>query len=295
METTIFETPSKQQIKYSDYTHGTSALHYDINKIERGHKTFMKHLHSEYEIVYLIDHYLDFYVNEEVYHLLPGQALFIDRDIMHGHADVNGNYGSYISFHFGENFIFPDSKSHIYNQYFSPLASGAYTFTKHISGGTSYENQILNIVSRLALLSDHIAANALSIQICLLQIFDIMSRENAFDINQISGQQKNLIKVATCYMNQNYASPLLIREVSARLNLSPDYFSKLFKKATGITPKNYIQSLRIDHAIQEIDTHPDCSLTEVALKTGFSDSNYFARAFKNKMGISPTAYKQQKE
>ena len=255
----------------------------------------MKHLHSEYEIVYLIDHYLDFYVNEEVYHLLPRQALFIDRDSMHGQADVNGNYGSYISFHFGENFIFPDSKSHIYNQYFAPLASGVYTFTKHISGGTSYENQILNIVSRLALLSDNIAANALSIQICLLQIFDIMSRENAFNINQISGQQKNLIKVATCYMNQNYASSLLIREVSARLNLSPDYFSKLFKKATGITPKNYIQSLRIDHAIQEIDTHPDCSLTEVALKAGFSDSNYFARAFKSKMGISPTAYKQQKE
>lgn len=79
-----------------------------------------------------------------------------------------------------------------------------------------------------------------------------------------------------------------------RAGLSPSYFSKKFRAVTGMGMKEYLSYVRLEHASKELQS-TDHSITEVAINSGFSDSNYFKDAFKKMYGISPRAYRAERE
>ncbi len=75
-------------------------------------------------------------------------------------------------------------------------------------------------------------------------------------------------------------------------HMSRSNLMRVFRKATGQTPVDYLIRLRIQKAAALLRT-TDGSVTEIALGCGFSDSNYFTRQFNKLMGESPTAYKKR--
>ncbi|MGN1141820.1 MAG: helix-turn-helix domain-containing protein [Oliverpabstia sp.] len=292
METLAYDKNNYKHVKDPHGKHGTDSLHYafydiNCNGVQLGFNT---HCHSEYDIVFLLNSYLDFIVDGKFYHLSPNEALFIDSNAIHGHADMYANYGRYLVFSFGSNFIFPDPQSYIYNYYFAPLQSGKYTFTKHITGQTSYEQEILDILKELSFYGNDIQNNSLPIQLALLRIYNIMFQHDAFDFAQDPISNKEYMRIALSYIKKNYTLGISVQEVARLLNISTDYFCRLFKTTLDITPKEYIQNLRIRHAISEMDKNPYCTVTEIALTSGFSDPNYFSRIFRRKTGISPSGY-----
>ena len=68
---------------------------------------------------------------------------------------------------------------------------------------------------------------------------------------------------------------------------------RVFRKATGQTPIEYLVRLRIQKST-ELLRNTDFSITEIALQVGFNDSNYFTRQFRNSLGESPRSYRQKK-
>mgnify|MGYP003294212068 CR=1 FL=1 len=88
--------------------------------------------------------------------------------------------------------------------------------------------------------------------------------------------------------NQNDIS---LDDISRYCNISTYYFSKLFKQETGENYVEYLNRIRIEHAKQMMN-ESDKSIKEICFSVGFSDPNYFSRAFKKYEGISPTEYKE---
>jgi AraC-like DNA-binding protein len=75
-------------------------------------------------------------------------------------------------------------------------------------------------------------------------------------------------------------------------HMSRSNLMRVFRKATGQTPVDYLIRLRIQKAAALLRT-ADESITEIALGCGFSDSNYFTRQFHKLLGESPTAYRKR--
>ena len=96
------------------------------------------------------------------------------------------------------------------------------------------------------------------------------------------------------YVNQNYALPITLKEVSQALHLTPNYISKLFVDNTGMGFKEYLTGVRIKNARDMLE-NTDKSIATVANDCGFTDSNYFSSAFKNVIGIPPKKYRQSKK
>lgn len=72
-----------------------------------------------------------------------------------------------------------------------------------------------------------------------------------------------------------------------------DFFRTLFQRAYGMTPRQYLEDLRIHHACQLIKTYKNTlSIGYIAHLSGFKDPLYFSRRFKKKMGISPKNYQK---
>ena len=93
-------------------------------------------------------------------------------------------------------------------------------------------------------------------------------------------------------MKENYQSELSLEEVAGVFGYSPAYLSRMFQKYAGITFKNYLQSIRLGYVIKELE-NGRYSITEIALRNGFSGSKALARAFRKKYGMLPSAYRAQ--
>lgn len=104
----------------------------------------------------------------------------------------------------------------------------------------------------------------------------------------------DIIKNAQLYIEENYSKDLILDDVSKELNISPYYFSKLFKKRTGSTFIEYLTNIRIEKAKQLL-RNSSKSMKEICMEVGYSDANYFSRTFKKNVGVTPSEYKEGKE
>jgi hypothetical protein len=85
---------------------------------------------------------------------------------------------------------------------------------------------------------------------------------------------------------------LSLQQVSDELEINPAYLSREFSKYfENLSFGEYIRKLRIEKAMQLMHS-TNCSLTEIAYLTGFSDQSHFTRIFKKQTGQTPTIYKK---
>lgn len=103
----------------------------------------------------------------------------------------------------------------------------------------------------------------------------------------------DIVKKARLYIEQNYSKDIVLDEVSKQLQISPYYFSKLFKKRTGSNFIEYLTNVRIEKA-KELLRNSSKSIKEICMEVGYADANYFSRTFKKNVGLSPTEYKEEK-
>lgn len=100
------------------------------------------------------------------------------------------------------------------------------------------------------------------------------------------------IRQASDYISVHYCKLITLNTLSDLCYLNPEYFSKLFKKETGISVTQYIQSIRIERA-KELLRHTDEKIIDVSLAVGFNNPSYFCRLFKRLTGISASLYRSR--
>ena len=101
----------------------------------------------------------------------------------------------------------------------------------------------------------------------------------------------DLIRQAQEYIDSHFHKDMSLDDISRELNISPYYFSKLFKEETGENFVEYVTGRRMERAKQLLKI-PDKSIKEICAEVGYSDPNYFSRIFRKYQGVSPTEYKE---
>lgn len=99
------------------------------------------------------------------------------------------------------------------------------------------------------------------------------------------------VEAARAYIEKHYSSDISLDEVSQKVNISPYYFSKIFKEGVGEGFVEYLTKIRMDKA-KELLTTTEYSMKEICSMVGYADPNYFSRIFKKNIGVTPTEYKQ---
>lgn len=102
---------------------------------------------------------------------------------------------------------------------------------------------------------------------------------------------KGMLHKAKEYIEIHYADSLTLEQVAEYVELSPFYFSKLFKDRFGLTFIDYLTEIRISKAKSEM-ADPGKSLKEICYSIGYKDPNYFSRVFKKHTGLSPTEFRK---
>lgn len=126
----------------------------------------------------------------------------------------------------------------------------------------------------------------------LQQIFLSLSRYMQ-EKSKADTEMSTLVEHATQYFQENYNQNIVIENYAREHNVTPHWFTQNFKKATKVTPMQYIISLRIKGAMNLLE-NTDYSIMQVAEAVGYDNPLYFSRIFKKYTGMSPTDYKNGK-
>lgn len=122
------------------------------------------------------------------------------------------------------------------------------------------------------------------------KLYKIM--KTVIDIYSKDSENTLLLKGAVRYIEEHYAENFKMSLLAEKFNLSESHFRKLFKDFTGLSPVEYRNGLRVEHA-KELLSHNAASVAEVARAVGIEDQFYFSRIFKEQEGISPLRYKNR--
>jgi len=106
-------------------------------------------------------------------------------------------------------------------------------------------------------------------------------------------QSSSVIDKAKDYISARYNKDISLDDVSREVDISPYYFSKIFKEETGENFIEYVTNIRISKA-KELLQSSDLSIKEICGEVGYADPNYFSRTFKKNVGVTPTEYKEGK-
>ncbi len=100
------------------------------------------------------------------------------------------------------------------------------------------------------------------------------------------------VEKAKAYITERYNKEISLDDVSREVDISPYYFSKLFKEETGENFIEYLTGIRIEKAKQLL-AGSGLSMKEICAEIGYSDPNYFSRIFKKNAGVTPTEFKEE--
>jgi AraC-like DNA-binding protein/ligand-binding sensor protein len=105
-----------------------------------------------------------------------------------------------------------------------------------------------------------------------------------------SPEEPPAVASAKEFLNSHIEHPVSLEQVAQHVNVSPFYFCKLFKKATGMTFTEYMTRIRVEKA-KSLLVDPSLRISEVVYAAGFGSIPRFNSVFKRHVGMPPTQYR----
>jgi len=108
---------------------------------------------------------------------------------------------------------------------------------------------------------------------------------------QLGHGDKAVLKIQH-WLQERSSEPVPVGAMAARANLSERTFLRRFCKATGLTPKEYVQHLRVAKARESLE-FSKLSVNEIAWMVGYEDAGSFRKIFHRVMGLTPGEYRRR--
>lgn len=122
--------------------------------------------------------------------------------------------------------------------------------------------------------------------VCCNQLLEkIKEEDNEFEVINLA------VKKAQSMIHEFYADGITLGEIADRLNMTQEYLGTQFHKEVGEPFSIYIRNYRLSKA-KELLIGTQLKQYEVAERLGYTDAKYFARVFKEHVGMSPAEYRK---
>jgi len=113
--------------------------------------------------------------------------------------------------------------------------------------------------------------------------------ENALSANQKNNSHEKM-ETALALISENLHKKISLSEIGGKTGLSYVQFIRRFKQYTGLTPSEYVASLRLQKAKQLL-LETTLPIKEIAYTCGFENEYYFSNFFKKHIGTSPSTFR----
>lgn len=243
------------------------------------------HYHQELEIIYVMQGKIEIRIDESVYQLQEGDFILINANKRHSCVGSHGILAARFMIDF-----------HILAEHMGTLQLMFWCNTV-VDKNDAYEEVRKLLDQILSCYSDQKEKGALylnSIYYALLYqlVSHFMVKADNLWIDQENSKDQIRIRQIQNYIQANYQTQISLNDLAQRLYLSNVYLSKYIKKHLGLTFLEYLNNVRLFHAVDEL-LYSSKSITRIAMDNGFPTSAAFIKVFRNVHGEAPSQYRKR--
>lgn len=245
------------------------------------------HMHSDFELLFILDGSCLITLKDSVLPLSPGDSIIINPCEMH-EIDTNGKGITAMILQFSGHFCF---------DYYPSLRNTRFR-TGNLRAQFSNNNKYSEFVAQIKALvmsyykeEDYFELNCVRslitiVKTCLCTLDCIQINESEY----YSQKKRNeRIQRISSYIDDNYLYPIQLKDLAALEQLTVTHMSHFFKENFGVTFQEYITGIRLEHALL-IAGKERASIAALSELSGFSDPKYLSKAFFAKFGYSIKEY-----
>jgi len=271
----------------------------------------LSHWHTHNEIVYVhsssktelssmekskVQPSCTIFINGQPIDCFEGEFVLVPHESLH--AIIPKNSAQYSALIVGDSLLTHVMKDIHINQAMLPFFSTQPFSPIHVRHNQpSYDILVKHLCSIIEIYDAHLPFFEVSIKLELCHFFlslfqqfpDLLQSQTQANT---TARNVHLLKLSLDFMAQNYAHKITIDQLCHLSNLSNQHYSRLFKAYTGKTVVDYLNDMRLTQASFLLTT-TDLPITHLPELTGFCNSNYFSRVFKDNYGCSPSQYRKK--
>ncbi len=255
------------------------------------------HTHEFGELVLVRRGYCNHMYEETKYPLVAGDIFYVKPDEAHGYLDLSPDF-SYCNIIF-DPAQFLESYPELlgipgYHALFhvEPLLRVDHRFTSKLHLEGELLRQTFEFIEALKKeYEENQAGMKTLIQCILVQLVVSLARQ----ISQPQSAARHTVlrlSQAISFIELNYAEPIVLQDIVDAACMSKSSLIRWFQQCYKTSPLRYLRDHRLKKASILLKETKD-SITDIALAVGFSDSNYFGRAFQQLFNMSPREYRRE--
>lgn len=254
------------------------------------------HIHTVYELFMATTDNIRYYIEGQTYNLMSGDLIITNTSEIHRPMTTNCDpYGRKFIL-FNPDFFTP------YFENFYPIFS---IFTQRKKGYSNHLQPTLNDRIEIEALFDKLllsslekdAKSKLLTVVTALELFIKVDTVYNYcyprnQVNQTNNLTDPRVQAILNNLNENFEKPITLDQLADEHYIDKYYMCRLFKKETGFSIIEYLQSRRILYA-KSLINEGFLTLNEVSQKSGFNDYSNFYKTFIKIMQVSPRYYQQK--
>lgn len=237
---------------------------------------YPEHAHSFEELIIVSGGSGTHVVNDVPMNLSKNYVCFVKREDRHLFENVNDLHLS--------NVLFDQTKLSVDSSLQKYLPKGSQNSNGWFLNEASSQH-VNQIIARLDTESHAISAESNIICQSLFNLLLVeLSRGKVCEITGESGEEK-VISIMS-YLQQNYSEANGLQDLADKADISPKQLTNILNRLTGLNYNSYLNYVRASKALEEL-LYSERSITDIAYRVGYQDSNYFSTKFKKTFNVSP--------
>lgn len=292
------DTDQKEMKSHGDYRYPVCISYERIGAYESG--SFQWHWHPEIELTLILKGEMIYQINQDVYHLKAGEALFGNCNTLHTgrmlHFGQNSPDCEYLSITFHPRILYGNDTSILKARYTDCICNGNTLPSLHLDGSQEWHLQALKHLMEI----HHIAlekplAPELRTQIELARFWLLLYtwfQSSTENLQPYSLKNQERLQHILEFIQNHYSEKITLEDIADSVNICRSECCRFFKSQIGETLFHYLLHYRIQQSLPLL-TDTSLSVTEISEQTGFSSPAYYSRIFHKYMGVSPAAYRKK--
>ena len=269
------------------------------NEVASCKRPYRDHSHAEYEITIILAGHGTFTVGKgKHYDTHPGDVFLFRSNENHYMSVIEpGEDARTIGIHFLPQFIMSQSSNLFDIKFLAAFLNQDSTFENRMPRNNPVVSTIVSLMEQMKGEYDQkLPDYEQMIKIMLLTILMSINRSYGLslneDISHLTNKHFDMIAQSMKYIDEHIAENLSLEKLADMANVSRSYYSRIFKIVNRIPPMDYIIRKRIDLAKVALQK-TDLSILEIAYQCGFNNTANFNRAFRQRTGLVPSAFRKQ--
>ena len=249
--------------------------------------------HAELEISLFMNVGGVYKINDKDYEFKSGDVFIMQSGIPHKVVKTYGQ-GLLYNFIFEQRFLW--ELSLFDNNAFNVFVGNPRDFKHMLDRGNAKHNDIVNdIINIYHEFKESKRGYEQMVRVYLMKILITLARDFGYTGDTEFVDEKNVLEISRTmkYINEYYFEKITLSALARMSGMSEAYFGRIFKRLSGVTPLEYINTKRIEKAIEILKEHSNITMYALAKECGFNNTANFNRTFKKLTGQVPSHYRKQ--